>query len=217
MQFTLQPYVLAPWSLLNTSTTEQNLVDMEFETSRIRQEEGFEWVPVALCDKKERLFQNFMNNTSLASRLPSLFLASAEEASLSTCDRAHIGCVIADFKLAKLAAGHNSRPEYLDTPCDILGCEPQKLCRATYLAEQVAFEKLCKSLPGIHPFDLVLVTHAVPNLDAINLCERNGVSVIVFKVTRALAQKDLNVVSFKTIKSNMLFLKFLSWDDRRYA
>lgn len=173
--------------------------------------ESFSWVDLFdLSNKKMLAYQKFVSIPNLFLIINGLFEELSETARESTCDRAHIGCVVTDMNLDILSRGYNQKPKYASGPCDIIGCEPEVTCRLTTHAESVAFARL-------HPEDqckeLILFCNAAPCLDCMKLCEANNVKYVVYREARPQPQIDRPVMSLKTIKSDILFINYKEDDD----
>jgi hypothetical protein len=83
-----------------------------------------------------------------------------------------------------------------------MGCDPERICRATFQPELMALSQLEM---GVKPF--AMFSSVAPNLSSINLCELHGVSIIVYLASRKFSKLDTPVISFKTVKSGIIFLK----------
>lgn len=207
MSIYLQPCALVPWKYLGDTV---NLGAIEDDYTSLRQNEGFEWTPIKLNNLKKKKFEAFVSQPDFQIKLHRAFREALITSSLSGCERSHIGSVVTTSDLHILATGHNQKPPYMDLPCDLLGCESGKFCRATYPAEAVIFGKLMEEFGGKGrplPEELVIVSNTVPILEGINICEHNNVSMILFESYRTLIPRDCPVVSFKTIKSDIIFAK----------
>lgn len=213
MGIVLKPCALVPWVLLDSNSSLQDMDTLEAECQGLYPDEGFDWCEVKLSGRKQETYERLMAIRDIEYYVAQLLAAATLEAMHSQCDRAHIGVALATPRLELLTLGHNERPPYMMGPCDLFGCEPEKRCRITYSAEAIAFGKLRehqRPAPG-----LIVVSNVVPTVDGMNICEHNGVGIIMFENYRSLAVKDVSVGSYKTIRSHMLFLKISDVQETR--
>ena len=203
MKFKLTPQAFIPWKLMDSTALHQDLQSIDSDYTALLPDEGFEWCGVLYGGDKAVRYDQFLATPNLETQLESLFEAAAADAEQSECARLHHGVALADESLNLLTTGLNQRPDYIFGPCDLIGCQPDKVCRTTYTPERVAFHRL-RTMP-YQPF--ALVSRLVPALEGINTCELSGVTVIVYCHHRKFLDCDGPVISMKTVKSNLLFLQ----------
>jgi hypothetical protein len=202
MEFKLEPQALIPWKLMDTNHLRQDLALLDIDYMTLAFDEGFEWCDVSLPQDKALKLVRFLDTPSLSHRIACLFGLVDTERLQSECFRNCIGAVVTDEDLRILGSGFNRKPPYF-THCNTMGCNPERICRATFQPELVALSKL----EGPTPTPAIMFSSVTPNLASINLCELHGVSIIVYLATRKFSKLDTPVISFKTVKSGILFLK----------
>ena len=209
MKFRLEPQALIPWKLMDTRVLKQDLGAIDLDYMTLMHDEGFEWCDVVLPADKTLRLMKLLELPDLDARLELLFKAAALEANLSRCLRVHLGVALANEDLGSiLAVGHNLKPAYF-SDCDTLGCDLNQPCRAAYSGEQIAFIRLKPELPP--PY--ALVSRTPPNLDGIDLCELNGVKVVIYLEHRNFVRYDIPFISLKTVESSIIFLRAYLRDD----
>ena len=201
MEFKLEPQALIPWKLMNSSKLHQDMVLVDTDYMALVYDEGFDWCDVSLPNDKALKVVRLLETPNLGQRLAFLFNWIQSETLKSECLRNHIGAVVTDEDLRILGSGFNRKPSYF-THCDTMGCDPERICRATFQPELMALSQLEM---GVKPF--AMFSSVAPNLSSINLCELHGVSIIVYLASRKFSKLDTPVISFKTVKSGIIFLK----------
>lgn len=210
MGISLQPSALVPWKYLTGTSPILDIGRVDEDYQCLLQNEGFEWMPIRLNNLKKRRFESFLEQPDLERKVHVALREATIVSSQSGCDRAHIGSVVATSDMTILTTGFNEKPSYLSGPCDLIGCQPEKYCRTAYPAESMAFGKLETEFCGTGrslPKDLVLVSNTVPILEGVNICEHYGVGMILFESFRSLVLRDQPIMSYKTIKSDIIFVK----------
>jgi hypothetical protein len=202
MEFELEPQALIPWKLMNSSQLHQDMVLVDTDYMALMYDEGFDWCNVSLPSDKALRVVRLLETPNLNQRLTFLFNLIQSETLKSECLRNHIGAIVTDEDLRILGSGFNRKPAYF-THCDTMGCDPERICRATFQPELMALSRLesTDAKPSI------MFSSVAPNLSSINLCELHGVSIIVYLASRKFSKLDTPVISFKTVKSGIIFLK----------
>ena len=149
-----------------------NLVPMSFK------EEGL-WY---------RVDQGCMLDPNKIYRIPALVNTMHEVGRGSSCEKAHVGCVITDLSLKIQSVGYNRKPTALrEMGCEELGCDPTKKCRLTIHAEMDAFSQLDIRTDQ---FGHVMFLPKSNCLDCLKHCVARNVMAVVFLTPYRLPEAD---------------------------
>jgi deoxycytidylate deaminase len=113
---------------------------------------------------------------------------AAEVATMSSCCKGKVGCVVTDMDLVVQGIGHNRKPLAIEhLTCEQLGCDPTKKCRLTTHAEVDAFSHIdprqdanghCIFLPKANC------------LDCLKHCIARNVKIVMFTKTYNIPDQD---------------------------